>query len=217
MRPGLVEDPEPVPGGPTGKKVKARFRPRLRPGRAGRVYLLKGTRTSSCLSAGRRLVDQLANAPGTKYPAGSWLVYDGDSLVYCHQARSMAWSCYNVRTSAWRAAPGGGLPLVGRSGRSRKAKDGSIGAWLDGMVYALKGGSTTEFYEYRADSARWIQLEDIPEIGSSAGRRRSKPGAVWRPWLTRASSLPSRATRPTSSGGTACRWAMRQRRCKGRA
>jgi hypothetical protein len=83
---------------------------------------------------------------------------------------------YNIKTGAWSAAPGGGLPLVGRLGKSKKAKDGSDGGWIMGTIYATKGGNTEEFWGYAADSGKWTQLTDIPLIGSTGKKKKVKAG-----------------------------------------
>ncbi|MBM3322261.1 hypothetical protein FJY69_02100, partial [candidate division WOR-3 bacterium] len=152
-----------VPPGASTKKVKAGSNLAWHPGEPGRLYFLKGGKSD--FMAYRPDGDswaQLANAPGDKFPAGSWLASDGDSLVYCHQGKVGAMNIYNTKTGAWSAAPGGGIPLTGRSGKSKKPKDGSAGAFLDGKLYALKGGNTEELWVYAADSGKWTQLDDVP-------------------------------------------------------
>ncbi len=166
-----------VPAGASGKKVKAGSNLVWVPGEPGRLYFLKGGKND--FMAYRPDGDswaQLANAPGDKYPAGSWLAYDGDSLVYCHQGKVGAMHVYNTKTGSWSAAQGGGIPLIGRSGKSKKPKDGSAGAFLEGKLYALKGGNTEELWVYAADSGKWTQLDDIPLIGSTGKKKKVKAG-----------------------------------------
>ncbi len=166
-----------VPGGASGKKVKAGSNLAWAPGEPGRLYFLKGGKND--FMAYRPDGDswaQLANAPGDKYPAGSWLAFDGDSLVYCHQGKVGAMNIFNTKTGAWSAAPGGGIPLTGRSGKSKKPKDGSAGAFLEGKLYALKGGNTEELWVYAADSGKWTQLDDVPLIGSTGKKKKVKAG-----------------------------------------
>jgi hypothetical protein len=82
----------------------------------------------------------------------------------------------NINTQARSAAVGGGIPLTGASGKSKKAKDGSDAAHLMGTLYAFKGGNTEELWGYACDSGKWTQLADIPLIGSTGKKKKVKGG-----------------------------------------
>ena len=68
------------------------------------------------------------------------------------------------------------MPLYGASGRKKKSKDGGSGAWFDGMIYALKGGNTQEFWRYTAATDSWREQDTMPQLGSSGRRKRVKDG-----------------------------------------
>jgi hypothetical protein len=63
------------------------------------------------------------------------------------------------------------MPFVGRSGRSRRSGDGGAGAWFAGGIYALKGGSTSEFWRYEATTNTWTEFDSLPPLGSSGNHK----------------------------------------------
>jgi hypothetical protein len=54
------------------------------------------------------------------------------------------------------------MPLVGRSGKKRASGDGGCGAYLNGAIYALKGGGTQEFWKYGIADNSWLELDSMP-------------------------------------------------------
>jgi hypothetical protein len=62
-------------------------------------------------------------------------------------------------------------------GRSKKARDGSSGAWSVGSLFALKGGNTQEFWLYLPARDTWYELDTIPAFGSSGRKKKVKAGA----------------------------------------
>ncbi|MBN2536707.1 T9SS type A sorting domain-containing protein, partial [candidate division WOR-3 bacterium] len=73
-----------------------------------------------------------------------------------------------------------GMPLWGLHGgrlKKKKAKDGSSGAYYDGMIYALKGGNTQQFFGYDVAADTWTELDTVPTFGSTGRRKRVKHGA----------------------------------------
>jgi hypothetical protein len=53
------------------------------------------------------------------------------------------------------------MPIPG-SGGTKKAKAGSCGTWLNGCVFAFKGGNTQEFWRYAPEANAWAEKETIP-------------------------------------------------------
>ena len=117
-----------------------------------------------------------ANDPTGKWTKGSFLVFDGDHTIYAHKAKYHTMWTYDMLTERWSAAAIPGMPFVGRSGRSRKSKDGACGAFYNGSIYALKGGNTQEFWRYDTATRQWAELETMPQYGTSGARRKVKGG-----------------------------------------
>jgi hypothetical protein len=182
---------EPVPPGPSGKNVKGGgdlvFVPAAH-GDPDCLYLLKGYLTEFYrfnIDSGHW--ESLPSAPWTqkdKYKEGSFLVYDGDRTIYCHQASyydKVQLPChhamfkYDIVSDKWSDTVFDGMPLAGLHGgkvKDKKSKDGSCGAWLDGKLYALKGGNTQQFYRYNPANSAWLEIDTIPSYSVTTGKKR---------------------------------------------
>jgi outer membrane protein assembly factor BamB len=57
-------------------------------------------------------------------------------------------------------------------------RGGGTGAWFEGGIYALKGGSTGEFWRYDATADTWTEFNQLPPIGSSGNRKVSTGGCM---------------------------------------
>jgi hypothetical protein len=120
--------------------------------------------------------------PAIKTNAGSWIELvesgtDAGPYIYLHKSKFHHLHRYDLSTESWETGLLPGMPFVGRSGRSKKSKDGGSAATFDGRIYALKGGNTCEFWRYTPAGDSWFELDPIPEIGSSGKKKRVKNGA----------------------------------------
>jgi hypothetical protein len=68
------------------------------------------------------------------------------------------------------------MPFLGRSGKTKKSKDGGSAAFWDGHIYALKGGNTCEFWRYAPNGDSWVELDPVPEIGPDGKKKKVKAG-----------------------------------------
>jgi hypothetical protein len=179
-----------VPAGPTGKKVKGGTDLVYVPmdDTAGYVYMLKGYKTEFWrYDPATGAWEARANAPigvKEKWDKGSWLAFDGENTIYAHKAKYYTganhemWK-YDIPGDTWYSAQLKGMPLSGlHSGRikSKKAKDGSAGAYYDGMIYALKGGNTQQFFMYDVAADTWTESDTMPTVGSTGKKKRVKTG-----------------------------------------
>jgi hypothetical protein len=101
--------------------------------------------------------------PADNWKRGSWIVYvPGDTpKIYALRVGG--------RTNEFYMTPIGGnwsnkkeMPLIGSTGRKKKAREGSAGVYNpdNGLIYALKGGNTLEFFSYNLKTDQWnIELD----------------------------------------------------------
>ncbi len=155
-----------------------------------RLYLLKGGKNEFWLydierDSWRTMPDAPFGIRHTnKYPKGSWLTYAPAAVVpsefgiiYCHKAGYHELFAYQPITDTWFSRQLSGMPFIGRGGKNKKSKDGGSAAFLDGYVYALKGGSTDEFWRYDPELDSWTELEPLPLLGSTGKTKKVKAGA----------------------------------------
>lgn len=174
-----------VPLGTSNKKVKGgtdlAFVPRTWWRDTGYVYLLKGIVNEFYRYCPNTDTWKTMPAPPPgakpKWDKGSFLVFDGDRTIYAHKAKYNEAFAFDVETETWDPATLPGLPLLGRSGKSKKAKDGSCGTWYGGLMYALKGGNTQELWAGDPRGSAWYELDTMPAIGRSLKKKKVKAGA----------------------------------------
>jgi hypothetical protein len=175
-----------VPLGPARKKVKqgAALAWATTNG-VGHVYLLKGYRNEFYkYDSASNTWTQLLNAPigpsnHVKWDAGSWMLSNpepGAHMLYTFKAKYHEFYAYDTDADTWLLTPKlTPMPVRGTSG-SKKAKDGSCAAWYNGVIYALKGGNTTEFWRYFVNGDTWRAQLDIPLFGTAGWRKKVKAG-----------------------------------------
>lgn len=148
-------------------------------GESSYVYLLKGSGTqefyrySIATDEWQTMTPAPLGASGKVYKNGSCLAFDGANTGYALKGSYNELAAYDAASNTWNTRAS--LPLIGASGKKKKAKDGAGIAWLGNRLYCLKGGNTLEFWAYQADSDRWWQLADMPAGG---GKRVKGGGAL---------------------------------------
>ena len=162
------------------RKVKAGSAVYVQIGDSGYVYLLKGpTCEFYRFNVTKWTWETMQPAPmgsHSKWYDGSFLTFDGGHTVYAHKARYHELWAYDVLTDKWSGTRLTGMPFVGRSARTRKSRDGGSGAWFEGGIYALKGGSTSEFWRYDATANTWTEFDELPPMASSGKLRKVYAG-----------------------------------------
>jgi len=169
----------PVPLGPYHRKVKygADIVWAMDSG-VGHPYILKGYKNEFYrYDVSGDSWHKLTDAPGvyTKWHRGSWLAYDGDSTIYAHKGKYHEFYAYNIRSNLWSPALQAMPVQSDTTARKRKLKDGGSGVFLNGFIYAFKGGGTQEFWRYDTAGNAWTELDTIPQTGYDR-RRMVKAG-----------------------------------------
>jgi hypothetical protein len=168
-----------VPAG-AHRRVKAGAAAYVQVGDSGFVYLLKGpTCEFYRFNVATWTWETMLPAPmgnHAKWYGGSFLTFDGNRTIYAHKARYHELWAYDVLTGVWSGTRLNGLPFFGKSGRNRKSRDGGSGAFFDGGVYALKGGSTSEFWRYDATAGTWTEGDELPPMAGNGKVRKVYAG-----------------------------------------
>jgi len=170
-----------VPLGASNKKVKGGTSiVWAHKGEVGSPYLLKGYKNEFYrYDTAAKTWQTLPVAPvgaNQKWDKGSWLAYDSESnVIYAFKAKYHEFYRYHVDGDTWYHVALSAMPIPG-SGGTKKAKDGSCAAWLDGCIYALKGGNTQEFWRYIVTTNSWYEIEQIPLVGSTTKKKKVKAG-----------------------------------------
>jgi hypothetical protein len=170
-----------VPAG-AHRKVKAGSAVYVQIGDSGYVYLLKGPTTEFYrYNVATWKWETLLPAPmgsHARWYGGSFLVFDGNHTIYAHKARYHELWAYDVLTGVWSGTRLNGMPFVGKSSRTRRSRDGGSGAFFEGGVYALKGGSCGEFWRYDATSNTWAEFDELPAMAASGRARKVYAGGT---------------------------------------
>jgi hypothetical protein len=123
------------------------------------------------------------------YRKGSCIAYNSDAnVIYALKGTYDEFYAYDIAANTWTTLES--LPFYQPGGRKKKARDGADLAYVPGdmtrirpgghdpnpsfdsgscprsahgsTVYALKGGNTNEFWQYRRADGHWYTLEDMP-------------------------------------------------------
>ena len=117
----------------------------------------------------------------------SWVADTGYYFVRCsayvagdaNHANDTLSGVYRVTVSHRAGYDGGDLPF---GPRSKRVKDGGAIAYNQesdsGLIYALKGNGTNEFYRYNILTDRWASAESIPSIGYRSKKKMVKKGST---------------------------------------
>jgi hypothetical protein len=148
---------------------------------SGYVYLLKGLRKEFYRFNVRRdtweTLDSMPTGTVLKWNKGSFLVHDGGQNIYALQAKSGQMWRYGLDSCAWvRSETLSPMPLVNQLQRRKKPGEGAAGAWFENGFYALKGGSTVEFWRYTAGRDSWAEQETLRSVGHTGRKKLVKAG-----------------------------------------
>ncbi|MEO0132534.1 MAG: choice-of-anchor J domain-containing protein [candidate division WOR-3 bacterium] len=142
------------------------------------IYLLKGSDKnfefwaySISNDSWIRKSDAPRGPDNKQFKDGSCLVYDANNYrIYAlkAQAKVNEFYYYDISGDSWSAynfLPD--LPLrAPYSSKNTKVKNGAL-AIIDTIIYAIKGGGSTEFWSFNINQGRWVILESIPRKNSS--------------------------------------------------
>jgi len=184
-----------VPAGPSGKRVKnGADMVYVTKDDTGYVYLMKGYKTEfyrfNTATAMWETLPNVRYVTRDKYQEGSWLCYVPYSPVnpkpslYAHQSRYLNGTKhfmfrYDLEGDTWSKATLSGMPLYGLHGgklKKKKAKDGSSAASFEDVIYALKGGNTQQFFKYYTSGDTWVEIDTMPQWGTTGKRKRVNQG-----------------------------------------
>jgi hypothetical protein len=150
------------------------------------IFTMKGSKTSEFylydIAANTWLPAIQAPPIGTSgkagYKKGSCLAYNpGTNDVYILKGQYGDFFKYNLDAQTWTELKRYNHKVyLNRDGKKKKFGDGAAMVYLDGTVYAMKGGNTLEVWKYNVegDSQDWKQADatwDIP-----AGAKKVKGG-----------------------------------------
>lgn len=146
----------------------------------GFVYFMKGYKTdffrfNTVSGFWDTTLPQMPTGSNAKWDKGSWLSFDGAGRIWAHKAKYHELWAYDIPNRSW-VGPYEGMPLAGMTGKSKKSKDGGSAVCDGGMLYALKGGNTIEFWMYNTADNTWVEHDTIPAVGSTGKKKRVKGG-----------------------------------------
>lgn len=145
------------------------------------VYLLKGNNTFEFFAywieqdSWITKLDAPFGPSERKFKNGSCITYDPDNnYIWVLKGKKNEFFVYDVTNDVWiEGKPN--LPLIGTTGKKKKAKDGAsmVYSMATQKIYALKGGNTNEFWYHTPGEDTWHPMPDVP-----AGTKRVKHGGA---------------------------------------
>ncbi|MEO0079950.1 MAG: FlgD immunoglobulin-like domain containing protein [candidate division WOR-3 bacterium] len=180
-----------IPRQPSGKRLKnGTASTAVTRAETAFIYLLKGNGTTdfyrfNTLSGHWEMCASAPSWPdGKGFKDGSSIAWDGGDYIYALKgdSKNNLFYRYSLAKDSWESLSG--MPLVGRSGRSKRVKAGAALAFCDDWLYALKGGNTRELWVYVPDGRFWFQGEDVPpgpksKKVKSGGALIEADGLIW--------------------------------------
>ncbi len=134
----------------------------------GYVYLLKGSGTAEFYryNVVRDTWEALPDAPAgtsgkSKYKDGSAITIASDGILYCLKANYNEVFSFDLRRGSWRSGQTV-VPFYSSSGRKKKVKKGGAIDWGGGLLTAIKGGGTFEFWKLDGADSVWRELPPVP-------------------------------------------------------
>ncbi|MDW8113486.1 MAG: T9SS type A sorting domain-containing protein [candidate division WOR-3 bacterium] len=120
-----------------------------------------------------------ATLPADKWKTGSWIVYTPGDMIYGLRVGGKTNEFYKIPIGG-TAEKKTDMPMIGSTGKKKKAKEGSAGAYnpTDKKIYALKGGNTLEFFSFNTATDSWKILEDVGQPAGTPAKRVKGGGAL---------------------------------------
>jgi hypothetical protein len=110
------------------------------------------------------------------YKEGSFIVYDGTGSIVAVKASYNEVFGFDLGLNNWLSRQYHDFPLYGRANKKKKVKDGGSGAWCVNSMVCLKGGNTQEFWRFFPARDSWFELDTIPQVGITGGKKKVKTG-----------------------------------------
>ncbi|MEO0081847.1 MAG: hypothetical protein ABIL25_06105 [candidate division WOR-3 bacterium] len=114
-----------------------------------------------------------ASLPVEKAKAGSGLTSDGAGnvffITYCDGENRLFKTNIGTWTGSWTSARSLPSAAPGMSSKRKKVKEGACLEYYDGKVWAVKGGSTREFWVYVPERDSWGYVGEVANGVSAEG------------------------------------------------
>jgi hypothetical protein len=167
-----------LPSGGFTKGVKGGFATYAKMAGGEYIYVGSGSNTSEWkrynITSGAWEAANPASLPAAKVKVGSGIAFE-DGKMYFLFAGGKEANFYvadlEAATPTWTAKTA--LPAAPPAGKRKKVKEGGCLQFLDGRLYAVKGGSTKQFWSYDPLTDVWAY---VGEVGDGAATKGIKCG-----------------------------------------
>jgi hypothetical protein len=143
------------------------------------IYLLRGNRTLDFYVYSDETNSWSAKASVPLGPkergmgSGSSLVYDDQKYIYALKSGTNEFYAYDIFADSWIVR--NPFPVNDYKGRRRSVRNGAcLAADGQGMIFALRGGRSHDFFFYDCGSNTWTYLSPIP---NSSTKKKGTRGA----------------------------------------